>query len=228
MDSEVLSSGYSSVRSDRRASKRGGGVAIYMKDCTPFRRIRDLETDNIETYWIEIIKPKAKKLYLCSVYRPLDSLIEAFLNDLDSMLSKIPTNTEVIVLGDFNVNYLASKKSTVEISQLRKLQRFANAHYLDQLIYTPTTVTETSKSIIHLLSVNNCNRITTSGVISTSISDHNLIFCIVKSGVPKAPPGIIEGRSYRNYNRDAFLEDLRNIDWNSVTENNDIDSTIHF
>ena len=122
---------------------------------------------------------------------------------------------------------MASKKSTVEVSQLRKLQRFANAHNFFQLICTPTRVTEISKSIIDLLFVNNCNRITTSGVISTSISDHNLIFCLVKSGVPKAPPRIIEGRSYRNNNRDAFLEDLRNIDCNSVTENNDIDSAMH-
>ena len=69
-DSEVLLSGYSIVRSDRRAKKHGGDVAIYIKDGTLLRCIRDLETDNTETCWIEIIKPKAKKLYVCSVYRP--------------------------------------------------------------------------------------------------------------------------------------------------------------
>lgn len=207
--------------------KYGGGVAIYIKDVIPFRYITELDSDNIETCWIEIIKPKAKKTYVCSAYRPPDSSVDAFLNNLDSMLSRIPVNTEVVVLGDFNINYLASKKSTGEVLQLRKLQRFANVHYLDQLICTPTRVTESSKSIIDLLFVNNSNRITSSGVISTSLSDHNLIFCIIKSGVPKAPPRIIEGRSYRNYNKDSFLEDLRNIDWNSATENNDVDLAIH-
>ena len=60
-------------------------------------------------------------------------------------------------------------------------------------------------------------------------SDHDLIFRIVKSGVPSAPHArIVKGRSYRNYYKDAFnIEDLkRNIDWNSAVENNNVDSAV--
>ena len=38
-----------------------------------------------------------------------------------------------------------------------------------------------------------------SGVVLSSISDHSLVFCILKEGVTKAKPRIIEFRSYKSY-----------------------------
>ena len=37
----------------------------------------------------------------------------------------------------------------------------------------------------------------------------------LRAGVPKAVPKIIEHRSYKNYNKDAFIKDLKS-EWNKL------------
>ncbi len=53
-------------------------------------------------------------------------------------------------------------------------------------------------------------------MLDPSLSDHSLIYCIAKAGVPKLPPRTIEYRSYRNYSQSAFVNDLKNVDWNII------------
>eukprot|EP00794_Sanderia_malayensis_P006580 gene6580-7323_t len=43
-----------------RISGQGGGVGIYISQSVPFQRRLDLEDDNIECIWIEILFPKSK------------------------------------------------------------------------------------------------------------------------------------------------------------------------
>ena len=80
-----------------------------------------------------------------------------------------------------------------------KLKRFANIHNLEQMICIPTRVTETSRSTIDLLLLNNHSRIIEHCVITASISDHDIIFCIVKAGVSKRPPRIIRKGPKRSW-----------------------------
>ena len=97
---------------------------------------------------------------------------------------------------------------------------------LDQLITEPTRITETSHTTIDLIFVNNTQRIVRSGVIPCALSDHSLMFCVFKAGVTKAPPRIIEYRSYKHYNKESFLQDLRNNNWSATVDDNDINATI--
>jgi hypothetical protein len=58
--------------------------------------------------------------------------------------------------------------------------------------------------------------------------DHSLIFCVVKAGVTKSPVKTIEYTSYKHYSKEAFLDELRNIDWNIVDEIPDINTAVNF
>ena len=75
------------------------------------------------------------------------------------------------------------------------------------------------KSAIDLLFVNN-HQIAACGTIASSISDH-LIFCIVKSGVPKPTPKMLEYRSYKNYDKNEFLNYLKSVDWDYIIDNSE-------
>jgi endonuclease/exonuclease/phosphatase family metal-dependent hydrolase len=79
-------------------------------------------------------------------------------------------NAEIVVLGDFNVDY--QQKSTAKL----RLQTFARAFSHEQLITSATRITQSSKSIIDLIFANNIHRVVASGVHSIDISDHSLIF----------------------------------------------------
>ena len=80
-DAEIDIPNYSITRNDR-TDKTGGGTAFYVRNGLPFRSRGDLQSSNIETCWIEIIRPKTKSLFICSVYRSPDFNIQTFIEKL--------------------------------------------------------------------------------------------------------------------------------------------------
>ena len=79
------------------------------------------------------------------------------------------------------------------------------------------------KKMIDLLFVNNSHCIVDSGVIPVHLSDHSLIYGVLKAGIPRAPPRAIEYRSFIHFSKQAFLTDLTNVNWSLVDNEPDID-----
>jgi len=78
-----------------------------------------------------------------------------------------------------------------------------------------------------LIFVNNEHRIVKSGVILFPLSDQYLVFCILKAGVhTKAQPRMFEYRSYKNFDATLFNEDLGNVPWHVVENENNIDDAL--
>ena len=223
-DSEVNIPGYIMTRHDR-TSKRGGGTAIYVRDNIPFKHKVDLTTENIETSWIEVNRPKCKKLFVGCVYRPPNVCTEMFINEVNISLMKLPAGSEIVILGDFNIDFSA-KRNDPAFKLKRQLQQFAIANDLEQVINTPTRICNQTRTVIDLVFVNNNHRIVESGVIHSAISDHSIVFCTMKSGVPKAPPKTIEYRSYRMYDKGSFIKDLEETNWDIIDINGDIDPAV--
>lgn len=149
------------------------------------------------------------------VYRPGYFNIEDFTNALTRILDNTDLDkVETIILGDFNVDYSAKKNP---------LGRRFN---LTQIISNPTRVTETSKSTIALILVNNTHKIVQCDVLDSSISDHNVIFCVVKGGVKKIPTKVFEYRSFKSYEKKAFIKDLEQVPWSIIEGVGDIDDTV--
>ena len=98
---------------------------------------------------------------------------------------------------------------------------------LTQLIKEPTRITDTSHTLIDLICVNNEHRIVKSGVVPVTLSDHFLVFCIIKVGVSnKAQPRILEYRSYKTFDLNKFNSDLRNVPWHIIENENDVDDAL--
>ena len=152
---------------------------IYVRDGVPYRHRPDLGGGVTESCVVEITRPKCKKL--------LNAIEE-----IQNRLLTISDSVELVLLGDFNVNFLEVNKTAK-----RKLMRMANLHDLEQVISQPTRITASSKTLIDLLLTNSCRRVVDSGVINLTISDHSLIFCVLKSGCPKAAGKPIQYRSYK-------------------------------
>ena len=84
--------------------------------------------------------------------------------------------------------YFLDKKNDASFKLNRQLRQFAIANDLEQLINSPTRICEQTRTATDLVFVNNTHRIVESGVIHSAISDHSIVHCTMKSGVPKAPP----------------------------------------
>ncbi|PFX25902.1 hypothetical protein AWC38_SpisGene9434 [Stylophora pistillata] len=109
----------------------------------------------------------------------------------------------------------------------QELLNFSRAYNFTQLIKEPTRITDTSRTMIDLLFANNEHRIVKSGVVPVPLSDHFLVFCIIKAGITaKAKPRILENRSYKNFNPTLFNDDLRDIPWHIVENEDNVDDAL--
>ena len=110
-DAALHISGFTIVRRDR-SSRRGGGVAIYIRESLPFKIRPDCNNPDYECLWITLrpkwLPRKISKLALACVYLPpsmntetIERFYEYVCQCYDSLISESP-DTAITVTGDFN------------------------------------------------------------------------------------------------------------------------------
>ena len=197
------------IRLDRSGAKEGyGGVAIYVKEGLSFRVRNDLHSAVNECLWIELTRSKCRPILICCAYRAPVFDFANFISDLEISMEKVNLDKcDFVLLGDFNANMLLFSRK----KEKGELKKIAISHDLTQLITEATRVTETSRTLLDVILVNNDHRIIDSGVVPVPLSDYYLVYCILKAGVMKAPPKTIEYRSYKNFDVNTFLADLNSV-----------------
>ena len=116
----------------------------------------------------------------------------------------------VIITGDFNSNMLDNSGNGKKFKDPLQLAGFNN------IIKSPTRVTENSSTVIDLICTNNPTKIISSGVIDICIADHKFIyssFKLIKSRNP--PPNIKDVKCYKGVkeNPKPFQDDLKSVPW---------------
>ena len=211
-DSAISVPGYKIFRQDRTC--HGGGVMILAAEHLTTKKLSHISKKSNETLWLEVKRKKSKSVYVCAVYRPpvkgqnLD-VVERYKSFLMSCIDKLPKNSEVFILGDFNCNMLQKNRLTGTINELCK------ARSLSQFVEEPTRITQTSSTLIDLI-LSNSDHAMDCQVHDIGLSDH--CFLSIKRGDLKIPrhPKFIESRSFKNFNQEAFLERLGELDWETV------------
>ena len=118
------------------------------------------------------------------------------------------------ILEDLNCDLLKPEPD----SATKKIKLLYELYQLNQLTDKATRVTMTTSSLIDHMVTNNPEKIASSGVIHTGISDHSLIFAIRKIHVVvKQAPNTIEIRNMKKFNEQNLLRDLSNQCWEYVS-----------
>ena len=87
-----------------RCNHPGGGVIIYVRDTLTCKRRTDLELENLEAVWIEIVV-KSKKILIGGFYRAPNSTADYFTLLDESIDRAHNTNMpDLIATGDFNMH----------------------------------------------------------------------------------------------------------------------------
>ena len=210
VDEEVSLQGYNLMRRDRDCV--GGGMAVYVAEHLNYNRLKDprdlLPDIDVESIWFELSLPKTKKILIGAIYKSPDSNASTFTESLEKILSNFTTNeTETILLGDFNFNYIAPNSAT------KNFKRLTNLYQLKQLITKPTRITEDSRTLIDLFLTSRPELYETS-VIPVGYSDHCAIVGIRKlHRVKPPPPRLVDIRNYKNYDTALFKDDLQHVPW---------------
>ena len=155
--------------------------------------------------------------------RAPDSDFTGFISNLEIVMEKINLDKcDFVLLGDLNADMTAFTRN----KQKKEFKEFITRHDLTQLITEATRVTETSRTLIDVILVNNAHRFIESGVVPVALSDHYLVYCVLKTGKIKATPKTMEYRSYKNFDNNAFLEDLKCVPWHVIENEEDIDDAV--
>ncbi|XP_072039376.1 polycystin-1-like protein 2 [Amphiura filiformis] len=215
-DNELIIEGYNLCRLDRIGMQHGG-ILCYVKDGVVFKEKSNLHDDNIEALWIEINLPHTKPLLLGTVYRVPNSKVD-YIDKLDQVFQNYTSlYDDVIIVGDFNLDLC----KRYEASKVNTLATHSN---MKQLIKDYTRITETSKTKIDLAFVTKPDKVSSSGVHNLGLSDHCMIYVIRKNKQIKLPPKTIKTRSFKKFNADDFIDDMKNINWNDIMNYNDVNN----
>ena len=175
-DAEYFNSQYTIYRSDR-PSESAGGVIVAINSDFVSTRVESLETESSEAIWVKINITGCKTLYVGGCYRAHVS-DEVSIEDLDTVLRKIASRTNNIVLagGDFNFPGWDWKKKCLKPKTPYPRLHYKFGEILDdngitQIVEEPTRLDNT----LDLILTNRPNQINRTQVIP-GISDHEAVF----------------------------------------------------
>ena len=199
-DSSAAIQQYNLYRCDRAG--RGGGVAIYVKSCLSVSVLNAISIPKcFELLVLRIDLGPCASLVVIGVYKPPKSETHA----IDSIMSTLSSysNSEMIVLGDFNLDWRKTASSYLK-------EKSGNLG-LTQLITECTRPNPTDyakSSLIDLIFSNRTDRISASGVFDLGISDHCPTVCVRSTKLVKSRPRIVSRRNFKLFNPQAFLNDI--------------------
>ena len=172
--------GYNSEFMCRKARK-GGGVAIYIKDSINYNIMTDycVMENVIESLIIELtmLKTSGEKLIVGTFYRPPGQNVTEFCKHMNTFLTKVSMYT-CYCLGDFNINIMNEQrdKHSVEFTET-----FLSHGYLP-LINRATRVQNNKMSLLDNIYTNNLDSldISSSYVVLNELSDHYPVIHLTK------------------------------------------------
>lgn len=202
-----------------RKSKRGGGVSLYIREHLSHTMREDISimNDNLETLFIELdnLGNNKCKTIVGVIYRPPNSNINVFMDDLNSILLKLHNeHKHIYIMGDFNINLLNDKshKTTTNFVDMMFSYSFL------PMINRPTRFSNRSATLIDNIFCNNIHDILPiSGVLYTDISDHLPVFTVTINKL-KVKEKYVTKRLFNDKCKENFLIKLRAIDWNSILQ----------
>ena len=177
---------------------------------------------NFQQLWLKVQLKTCKSFLFGTVYRPPNTPI-SFLENLTETLvdlSLLSPGLDVILLGDLNCNLLGNCPDSQALLDL------CSTLNLFQLVEKPTRVTETSQTLIDVILTTNKLFIDTCNVMSSTISDHCLVYLTLKLKAQRTRASYITTRSYKNFDPDKFIEDLSHVPFHMVTFFEDPDDQV--
>ena len=172
--------------------------------------------DEIEILWLQVHLAHLKPILIGCCYRH-PTARSWYLDIICDMLDQVTcTNYEIYLLGDLNINYKA-----LTCPMKSKLVEACAGCGLSQEVTKPTRISFNEDGIrvatcIDHIYVNTPEVCSAAISVAMGFSDHNLIAIVRKTKVPKPGVKILRKRSYKHFNVNNYVDDVRNADWSEV------------
>jgi len=202
------------IRKDRDG--HGGGVAIYIRNNIPFKRVHEFEVPDLEAIWVSINTVEGKIL-VCCCYRPPD--YNDFWSSLDSVIDNIKQSNHykhIFLFGDLNAD--------LKTGNGNKLCQFCTTHNLHYVIHEPTRLTATSQTILDQVITNAPNFVSSVEVSPpVSTNDHCTVSAKFNFSIQTNKAYFRDVWLFKQADFDGFRNALSSADFDSVFDNDNVD-----
>ena len=220
-------------------------IVMYVKKNLAYEHVEELENPDIQSIWIKAGFKNNKKVYYSHVYREHTSTLGSSISSQRSALATMlgqwedalvhgdqDTVNEVHIAGDMNLDSLEGRWQESDYSLVtlaRMVIDFCNLNSFTQVVDKVTRVqynsvkNKTLASCIDHVYCNARHRISPISIITCGTSDHDAIAYTRYAKEPKPPSRTIRKRSYKNFKKGDYLEDLAKLDFRDIYSSNDVD-----
>ena len=205
--------------------KRGGGLAVYISDQikfsdTKFKHLNE-SGPNLEMQWVALFLDHIRPIVVVNIYRPPQGDYKVACKQILEAFDKanMKDNTELYVMGDFNINYKDTKSPPC-----KELEFSMGSLGLRQLVKESTRLSfrngVDSSTTLDLIFSNSevINKVET---LNMNLSDHLVVKVTRKKTWVKPKKIEFKGRSYRNYVKEDFQNSLNDLNWRRYFEIDD-------
>ena len=202
---------------EKKTNRKGGGLGIYVHKTLDYKILPNLakNTENIETFTIEIENKNSKNILISAVYRPPRGNQSKFLEEIEQVVHNSKHSTKSFFLvSDLNLNSLDYASSTL----VKNVFNLTFQNGIFPVINKPTRVTWASATAIdHILTNTIMDQDLQNGIIKLDISDDVPIFTILNSKIHnQCPKTKISTRTINEVSVENFKNILSSTDWNDV------------
>ena len=200
----------------------------------------DLMDDNFSSIWLELGLPRKRRFLVCQLYREWQYLEQSdnssrnvpaqllrwsiFLNQWERALD---SGKEVIVMGDFNLDYFKFSNSGQLQPLVDKLVEQIYPHGVQQVVQGPThSWPGKTDSCIDLIYTNRPEKVGKAQAQIRGSSDHRLVLVSKHSKSVGESIRYVRKRSYKNFDEQAFRAAVQNISWFDVYSCQDVDLAV--
>ena len=144
---------------------------------------------------------------ICGLYRPPSLCDNIFIEDLNKTFDKISTKYDnIIIIGDLNYNYLDDENCT-------PLKTMCDVFDYTNIVKKATCFTKYAlPTLIDVILTNKPNFCQNVSNFNCGLRDYqNMNSFQLKGYVPKIKKEFIWYRSYKNFDNETFIDDLRSV-----------------
>ena len=213
--------GYRHVGLTREMGK-GGGVSLFICDKMVYCEMPELTLmcDHIECVFVKI-NCMDYMLIVEVVYRPPNSNTVDFIDSVHDISEKV-AHYPCCIMGDFNLDPLKHELH-------RPTEKLLDIMYADSyipMINRPTRVTRDTCNLIDNIFTNNYSTSSNfvSGILKADITDHYILFHIIKTKDGKKRDDSNEYKTVRivnEYRINQFIEKVQNANWSVLNSYRD-------
>ena len=107
----------------------------------------------------------------------------------------------------------------------KKYKAFLNNNMLSVTVNDATRITNTTRTLLDHILVNNTDFYCIGGIVDPGLRDHQMVYITCKRLKPKSDTSYFIGRSYRNFDENLFWLDVNRINWLPLYTISDTDIT---